>query len=258
MSLASTLNHLLPRALRPVELTAARYLRWSRHVVQAGPFRGLRYINRAHCSALAPKIAGTYEQEIQPYLSLLVADRPDAFIDIGAAEGYYAVGAAFLDWSTRVIAYEAEPEARQALVELMNLNRIDPGRIDVRGPCTPEALNDLLTGCDRPAILMDIEGYEALLLDPLRVPLLARCRLLVEHHDFALPGLCDTLCRRMEPTHAITRIEQTPRRAEDLICSDPFVRRMPAGIRRRILNEQRPFARHGWLWLSPRGAAHVG
>lgn len=251
MSLISRFNHLLPRALRPIEVATARYIRWSGGVVQGGPFRGMRYIERAHCSQLAPKIAGTYEQEIQPYLSQLLAAKPDAFIDIGAAEGYYAVGAAFANWSPRIVAFEAETDARQSLVELLALNQLAPDRIDLRGICTPAELNSLLGECVRPAVIMDVEGFEALLLDPLRVPNLARCRLLVEHHDFVLHGLRDEICRRMSATHAITAIEQAPRRAEDLVCPDPLVRLFPAGIRRRVLGEQRPFSRHGWLWLTP-------
>jgi hypothetical protein len=251
MSFASTLNHLLPRDLRPVELATARYIRWSRGVVQAGPFRGMRYIDRAHCSALAPKIAGTYEQEIQPYLQLLLAERPDVFIDIGAAEGYYAVGAALAGWSPRIVAFESDPDARQGLIELMACNKIDPARIELRGICNPTELNMLLAECARPAVIMDVEGFEALLLDPLRVPHLARCRLLVEHHDFVLRGLRDEICRRMSTTHNIAVIEQAPRLAHDLVCSDSLLRFVPSGIRRRVLSEQRPFSHHGWLWLTP-------
>jgi len=252
MSLAHHLNQLLPPALRPVELATARYLRWSRGIVQAGPFRGMRYIARAHGSALAPKIAGTYEQEIQPYLAKLRAINPDVFVDIGAAEGYYAVGAAFARWFPRIIAYESDDTARRDLAALMTLNQVDPARIDVRGTCAAGALNTLLADCLRPAVLMDAEGHELLLLDPLRVPHLARCHLLVEHHDFLVPGLRDEICQRMGGTHDITLIEQAPRRAEDLACADPFVRLFPSGIRRRVLGEQRPFTNHGWLWLTPR------
>ena len=252
------MNHLLPRALRPVAIVTARYLRWSGGIVQAGPFRGMKYIARAHCSALAPKIAGTYERELQPYLAQLLAGQPDTFIDVGAAEGYYAVGAAIAGWSPRIVAFESDPAARQGLVELMARNRVDPARIELRGICTPDELNALLAECARPAVLMDVEGFEALLLDPLRVPHLARCRILVEHHDFVLRGLRDEICRRMGATHAITVIEQAPRRASELACADPLVRLFPAGIRRRVLGEQRPFAHHGWLWLVPHavGTAH--
>ena len=36
------------------------------------------------------RLAGSYEEELAPYLRQLVAVRPETVIDIGAADGYYA------------------------------------------------------------------------------------------------------------------------------------------------------------------------
>ncbi len=251
MSIASILNRLLPESLRPVALATRRYQRWSQLVVQAGPFRGMRYVNRAHGSQLAPKLAGSYEKELHPFLPRLFADRPDVFVDVGAAEGYYAVGAAFAGWCDRIIAFEIDPDARAELAALRERNGLPSERIELRGGCTAEALAEALQPFQRPAVIMDVEGFEALLLDPVRVPPLGRCRLLVEYHDFVLPGLSDELRRRLAPTHAITAIALGVRTAGDLPCSDPLIRRLPAGIRRRIVSEHRPFSHHGWLWMEP-------
>jgi hypothetical protein len=252
MSLASILNRLLPPALRPIEWATARYLRWSKFVVQTGPFRGLRYIDRACGSALAPKIAGTYERELKPFLDQLIIGSPDALVDVGAAEGYYAVGAAVAGWCQHIVAFESDPAARQAMSELMARNGVDASRIELRGSCTPVELEGVLARYQHPAVIMDVEGFEAFLLDPIRVPHLRTCRLLVEYHDFVLCGLRDEIVRRMNPTHAITAIEQEPRRADDLVCTDPLIRLLPERIRRRVLSEQRPFPHHGWLWMAPR------
>jgi hypothetical protein len=255
VSLHSTVNGLLPRVLRPVELATARYIRTAGGRIQDGLFRGMKYGSEAHCSQLAPKLAGSYEREIIPALQRMLAARPDVFIDIGAAEGYYAVGAAFARWAPRIVAFEVEPTARAALSALMALNQLAPDRIELRGICTAEDFNRLLADCARPAVLMDIEGYELFLLDPLRVQHLDRCHLLLEHHDFVIAGLRDEICRRMEPTHELTFIEQSPRTAAELVTTDPLLRLVPAGIRRRVLSEQRPFSRHGWILMTPRPAA---
>lgn len=252
MTVASFLNQLLPRTWRPPSLAAARLVSRSGHVVQGGPFRGMRYIDRAHCSALAPKIAGTYEMEIHGYLPRLFAGSPDVFVDAGAAEGYYAIGALFAGWCERVIAFEAEPAAYAACRELMTLNEIGPEKLDLRGTCHPAALQEVLAKAVRPALMMDVEGYEAFLLDPLRVPALARCRILLEYHDFVLPGLSAELDRRMSPTHHLTPIALTPRRATDMVTQDWLLRLLPGSIRQRALAEDRPFEAHGWLWMEPR------
>jgi hypothetical protein len=220
-------------------------------VVQAGPFRGLRYIDRACGSALAPKIAGTYERELWPFLDRLIAGSPDVLVDVGAAEGYYAVGAAAASWCERIVTFESDPAARQAMCELMARNGVDASRVEQRGSCTPAELEGVLSRYRHPAVIMDVEGFEAFLLDPMRVPHLRSCRLLVEYHDFVLGGLRDEIVRRMSATHAITAIELETRRAEELVCTDPLIRLLPARIRRRVLSEQRPFSNHGWVWMAP-------
>jgi hypothetical protein len=252
VSLHSAINRLLPRPLRPVELATARYLRWAGGIVRGGPFRGLRYLDHAHYSALAPKLAGTYEAEIQPALAAMIAAGTDAFIDIGAAEGYYAVGAAFAGWCPRIVAFETDASARAGLAALLARNSLAADRVEVRGECTPAELAKLLGECRHPVVLMDVEGFEAFLLDPLRVPGLERCRIVVEYHDFVLPGLREEIGRRLGATHEITVIEQRPRTAAEIPCGDFLFRLFPAGIRRRVLGEQRPFSGHGWLTLVPR------
>ncbi|HTJ78571.1 MAG TPA: hypothetical protein VL357_06205 [Rariglobus sp.] len=252
MTISSILRRLLPSALRPLELATRRYLCWSKCIVQSGPFQGLKYIRQSHCSALTPKIAGTYERELFPFLERLIASKPDAFIDIGAAEGYYVVGAAVAGWSPRIIAFESDPHARESLLALANLNGLPPERITLHEACTPRSLDTLLASCKNPAVILDTEGFEALLLDPLRLPNLKKARFIVEYHDFILPGLRDVLIERMQATHNIEIIGQSPRTADELSCTDPILRLFPASIRLRLLSESRPPERHGWLWMEPR------
>jgi len=247
-SLASTASRIFP-----VRATATRrYFDSCHHKVQAGPFRGMNYVEIAHCSALAPKIAGCYERELHPCLEKLASARPDVFVDVGAAEGYYAVGAAFAGWSPRIVAFESEPSARTSLRELMVRNQVPPERIDLREACTPETLAAVLVQAARPAVIIDAEGFEALLLDPLRVPGLERAILLVEYHDFVLPGLSDLLVHRMEPTHRVVIIKPDSRHPSELAGADGLLRRSPR-LCRALLSEFRPQG-NGWLWFEPKVA----
>ena len=66
------------------------------YVVQQGPFRGLQYIDNSVGSTLPPKLMGTYERELIWVIDEMISTEPDIIIDIGAAEGYYAVGLAML------------------------------------------------------------------------------------------------------------------------------------------------------------------
>ena len=252
MTIARILNGCLPRRLRPAELAGAYYVRWSRRIVQGGPFRGMRYTDQAFYSALPPKIAGSYEKELHPYLERIRQLHPDVLFDVGAAEGYYAIGALYAGWTDRVVAFELSAEARALLGRLAALNGVDSRRLSVHGACMTDNLEEELASSVRPAVIMDIEGFEALVLDPLRVKHLARCHILVEYHDFVLPGLSDVLRRRLAATHEVEAIAQSVRSLADLPCTDPWFARLPAAVRVRVLRENRPMRDHGWLWFVPR------
>lgn len=252
MTIAQIINGWLPRRLQPAELAGACYVRWSRGLVQGGPFRGMRYTDEAFYSALPPKIAGSYEKELHPFLEKIRQLQPDVLFDVGAAEGYYAIGALHAGWTEHVVAFESSPDARTLLGRMASLNAIDSRRLVVHGACTAEDLDAALALSARPVVIMDIEGFEALVLDPQRVRHLARSHLLVEFHDFVLPGLSDELRRRLAASHEIELIMQAPRSPADLPCAGSWIARLPAAIRVRIMREHRPPHDHGWLWCVPR------
>ena len=62
--------------------------------VSQGPFQGMRYLALAYCSEVLPKLVGTYECELIPGIEAICQAGCDRIVDIGAAEGYYAVGMA--------------------------------------------------------------------------------------------------------------------------------------------------------------------
>ena len=79
-------------------------------VVKSGPFRGLTYPGESATSvdALIPKLLGVYESQLHPCFSRGWTH----FIDIGASDGYYAVGMAMR--GARVTAIDIDPWARRA------------------------------------------------------------------------------------------------------------------------------------------------
>jgi hypothetical protein len=90
------------RALRESEgLTelARRFVDNQGTTVLHGPFAGLMYprdLLLAQADAPIAKLLGTYEQELHPVFEEVIAKQPRTIIDIGAAEGYYAVGLALI------------------------------------------------------------------------------------------------------------------------------------------------------------------
>jgi hypothetical protein len=193
----------------PDQLRRARQavLRRYGKVVADGPFKGMIYGKEAFCSAYLPKILGCYESEIQPALDLLLEKNPPIILNIGAAEGYYAVGLARRFPQATVYASEIESHARDLCEDLARLNDVSE-RVRVIGECTLDELNAL--PLEGGLILCDCEGCELELLQPEIVPGLRTCNLLVELHDCFDPRITPALRQRFESTHDITIIDSVP------------------------------------------------
>jgi len=244
------LTSLLPSALRPRTLlrrhleTVARAGR-----VLAGPFTGLRYVDQSVGSMWWPKILGTYELELAEIIGRICAENPPWVIDIGAAEGYYAVGMAWRCPQSRVIAFEGDHAGRQLQGELALLNHVDD-RLHIEGFCDAPALRRALAFARGGFIICDIEGGERMLLNPAIIPELVDdpWTLLVEIHDNVDATIADTLIERFKSTHSIREIASQPRLASDLatpIRRNYLSRWIPA-----YLDERRPGPMR-WLLLRP-------
>ncbi|MDP8915848.1 MAG: class I SAM-dependent methyltransferase [Pseudomonadota bacterium] len=173
-----------------------------------GPFAGMAYGRFATAGALAPRLLGSYESELHPTILGLVGSGLEAVIDIGCAEGFYAVGLARLLPEVQVHAYDVDPRAREACAELARQNGVSD-RVHVGG---------LFAGADfarfadrRTLVFIDAEGAENELLDPEAFPALRAMTVIVETHEHERPGVIDRLHARFAASHAIERLDQEPK-----------------------------------------------
>jgi hypothetical protein len=175
-----------------------------------GPFAGLTYPALTSAgSALFPKILGSYEQELHPLVESLIARGYSTIVNIGAAEGYYAVGLAIRVPQATVYAFEADPSSAGQLAALAAANAV-ADRVITRGLCTAADLTALpLTG--RPLIISDCEGAEVTLLDPRAVPALTMCDILLEFHPLRAADPYALFRERFAATHEIEIIDVQPR-----------------------------------------------
>ena len=254
--ISQLLRTLIPARFRPIgyleELTRQR----SGGAVRQGPFQGMRYGDRSVGSAYIPKVLGIYERELNPVVARINALRLPLVIDVGSAEGYYAVGLATTKPQARVVAFETEAAGRNALAQLAALNGVGD-RVEVRGQCELADLRVALERATRALVFCDAEGYEEVLLDPAAIPALARVYLAVETHDFLCPGVTDRLAARFEPTHRAERIVQTPRSREDFPYSTLVTKLLPGRYLDWAVDEWRPEIM-SWLWLEPKHATGNG
>jgi ABC-type polysaccharide/polyol phosphate transport system ATPase subunit len=181
------------------------------YVVQRGPFKGMRYVVRTKWTCLPAKLLGIYERELGSVVTELLARSYNTIINVGSAEGYYAIGFARQCAGSNVVAYEMDPDSRTQCAEMALLNEVS-GRVEIGGECTHAELDARISG--RTLVIVDCEGCEQRLLDPLRCPKLANADLLVELHEFVSEGLTDAVLSRFGVTHSIRRIPAVAAGAE--------------------------------------------
>jgi hypothetical protein len=148
--------------------------------VLTGPFRDMTYLNTSDFGPITPKWLGSYEMEIQELVSQQCERGYAIIINVGSAEGYYAVGFARASAASRIFAFDVDPFARRALAALAQMNGV-ADRIEIHDICTWNVLNDLRS--EKQLLFVDIEGAERDLLDPSECDALRRSDILVELHQ---------------------------------------------------------------------------
>jgi hypothetical protein len=174
-----------------------------------GPFKGMliHFPLREH-GVLLPKIIGCYEQELHPYI-LTAANKAYAqIVNIGCADGYYAIGMARLMPHSTIYAYDLDTVAQERCQSNAEANGVSK-RINVLGEFSGENFSDFLP--QQTLIICDIEGAEEELLDPLKYPSLLHLDIIVEMHDVFRPGLSQRLMQKFASTHDISFIENKPK-----------------------------------------------
>jgi hypothetical protein len=165
----------------------------------------MRYHGEAVCGVASPKIMGVYESELAPFLLKWSAIPFEHIIDVGAAEGYYAVGCAMLWPRAIVTAFESSEEGRRFLARNVELNRLQ-SRIKIVGNCGPEQLQAAMLNGQRSLVIMDVEGAEGHLLNPENIPDLTNAHIIVEIHDFVDDKLGEIVSSRLKSSHVIQEV----------------------------------------------------
>ena len=216
--------------------------------VRSGPFAGVRYVEEAvaapHLADCLPaKLLGSYERELHPAVERLIARNFSTIVNVGAAEGYYAVGLALRTPAARILAFETGAGRRDLCRELARANGVD-ARVEIAGECDAGRLAGLGDDC---LVLMDCEGCEVELLGG-SAPALANSSLIVELHDSIEPRSTRSVEEAFGKTHAIELIDARPRYAGDF----PELDFLGWKNRELAISETRTYPTR-WAVVTPRG-----
>lgn len=198
----------LTRALRLLskwrsQILSQTLINRSGSVVLGGPFKGMSFGVRVAEGAEITRLLGAYEAGLIPVIETIIASAPDVIIDIGSAEGYYAIGLARRLPGCRILARDIDPAAREKCRTMAEANGVGD-RVEIGG-AFGHADFDLCASA-RSVVICDIEGAEDALLDPVLAPGLLQADILVETHIDKTSDLDHKIARRFEATHRITRI----------------------------------------------------
>ncbi len=204
-----------------------------------GPFEGLVYPSQnAMGSTLFPKLVGSYECELHSVFHDAISASYSEIVDIGCAEGYYAVGLALKIPCCRVSAFDTDEAALAACRKMAGRNGVSD-RVSLGGFCGPvELLNLPLSR--RALVISDCEGFEKTLFTRAVCHYLGYHDVLIEVHDFRDPRISASLRAAFADTHEIEVVRAIP----DRLRADIFQFRELSGLswetRTSLLAELRP------------------
>jgi len=174
-------------------------------MVRQGIISGLDFLPHSSEGCHVAKLLGIYEQPLQAPLKELWDEKAyENVINIGCAEGYYAVGLARAYKDVNSFAYDTDPAARESCSQLAKKNGVEK-RVTVGALFTHIDFQRFFG--TNSLVLCDIEGAEKELLDPILAPELAALDIVVESHECLIPGITELLINRFKDTHDIIKIE---------------------------------------------------
>lgn len=220
--------------------------------VKYGPFAGMKYPELEGVgSELFPKLLGCYEVELFDWLDKIQVNQYDKIINVGCAEGYYAVGLGMRFPQSTIYAYDLSERARELCQEMGDKNGITK-RLKVHSKCTAQTLQKLDFG-KRSLIVCDCEGYELELFTKENMGNLGNCDVLIELHDFINPAITATLLPLFSATHDVEIYRSMDDDLKIIHLSEKYkeLSKLNEYEKKVALGEMRPTTME-WAYLTPK------
>ena len=201
---------------------------------------------------ITPKWLGSYELELHVIIETIIVSHYTVIIDVGCAEGYYAVGLAHRIPTVQVFAYDTDFISRRQTQRLAHLNGVGR-RVNVLSYCSNAEISK--RSGENTLLICDIEGFERALLNPKECLTLLQIDILVEVHEGNFsPSTYDLLMARFSCSHRIKVVHATDRQ----IWVQSAIKDPQLGEDRTLLleaaNEHRANGQT-WLWMTAQSHA---
>jgi len=219
--------------------------------VRYGPFKGLRLSGLKWWGSTdrAGMLLGLYEQEVLSVLANIQPQYRKTFIDLGAANGYYAVGVLASSLFEKTYCFEMSEKGREAIRSNAALNGVAE-RIRIFGTAATDFYLELPEDVVSNSVLMvDIEGAEFEILTPETFEKFSNSVVIIELHDHFYQDGAQRLSSLKTRIGARFEVMELTTRGRDLSVF-PELRRYGDTDRWLICSEGRKAQPH-WYVLTP-------
>lgn len=217
--------------------------------VLAGPFKGMKYPEIAATGGAPwPKLLGAYESELHQHVEKLKTKRHDVIVNVGCAEGYYAVGFARARPESMVYAFDISDTAQKLCTAMALCNGVSD-RVIVDGECSADRLARMDLG-NYSLVISDCEGFEKKLFTADSVKNLRHSDVLIEAHDFLDRSISPYLISLFETSHSMARVKSLSDHTKAIQNRRAVFSETNYWILRRLYSEYRPETMD-WLIFEP-------
>jgi hypothetical protein len=212
-------------------------------VVQSGPFKGMNLFREQSWDSgfLSPQLLGCYEAElhevIEQEIERLESVATPKIVNVGCAEGYYAVGLKRRLPHARMYVIDTDEKALRIARHTAALNGVSL--------ISGEPLSEVFAAPD--LVVMDCEGAEVEYLDAEKFPDLKHAHIIVELHNLLHQDTQGILTQRWHGSHDIECIWEGPRNPNIY----EILHRQSSLVRWFAVNEGRPCLM-AWYVMKPR------
>jgi hypothetical protein len=216
--------------------------------VQQGPFRNMLLSKKQYWGIgdHGVKILGLYEKEIQDLIvEIQEKEEYKTFVDIGGADGFYAIGSLVNNLFKECIVFEASKKGRESIFNNAKLNSVED-MISIQGVATDSAVLRLSSNINHSLILCDIEGGEFKLFSNKLLEELYPSNIIIEIHRGSKEDELD-LEKRASKLFTINKVIQAPKSLH--IFNE--LKNFNDNNRSLLLSEGRSYVQE-WWHLSPK------
>jgi hypothetical protein len=219
------------------------------NTVGYGPFKGLKLSEDFTWSQSdgAAMILGLYEQEILELVKQL-SHHSDIFINLGASDGYYAVGSVASNLFSYCYCYEQNPDAREVITKTAALNGVSQ-KLNINAKADLFFYKKIpVEHLNSSTILIDVEGAEIEILGQTTFEDLSGANIVVELHPWVegFKRQITEIILRSRATHSLREIRGSKRDLGPIT----EIHTLPDNYKWILCSEGRP-CQMSWLHFEP-------